>query len=165
MYVVNFYNGGFVIISATTTYYPILAFSETNQFPVNTFMNSGLSNWIVEVKNEITSSVTFDNEKASKIRLAWLKYESFDNNFILNDTKSATTARDAFVQRRNELHMNCYDGWRLYSLKEAEGILSIEKYNVLCNTANSYGSPIEYTLIGIRDISRYSHHGPLLTTI
>ena len=45
MYVFNFKNGGFVVVSATKDYYPILAYSEDGTFPVGE-EKSGLKVWL-----------------------------------------------------------------------------------------------------------------------
>lgn len=43
MYVINYEGGGFVIVSATKNYYPILAYSETGSMNVEEAMKTGFS--------------------------------------------------------------------------------------------------------------------------
>ena len=54
MYVFNYPNGGFVIISATKDYYPILAYSD--EFNFDTSLNiDGVTSWIEETKDAVSS--------------------------------------------------------------------------------------------------------------
>lgn len=53
-YVINYEGGGFVVLSADKRLMPILAFSETSEFPVNTELTPvGAIEWLCNVKDEV----------------------------------------------------------------------------------------------------------------
>lgn len=57
LYIINFKEGGFIIISADKRIEPILAYSESSNFPLNDFSNMpfGLSFWLNSTCNFIDS--------------------------------------------------------------------------------------------------------------
>ena len=57
LYVCNYYeSGGFVIVSATKNYYPILAYSETGSMNVEEAMKTGFSVWSEKTIQKIVES-------------------------------------------------------------------------------------------------------------
>ncbi len=56
MYVVNDPEGGFVIVSATKDYYPVLAYSDENSFDLEGVSEMGVSVWLEETKEAIRVS-------------------------------------------------------------------------------------------------------------
>ena len=69
-YVVNNDEGGWVIVSATTDYHPILAYSddETGRFDVSSGLtNTGLSIWVDEIAADIEASASFDEMTSAQI--------------------------------------------------------------------------------------------------
>lgn len=52
MYVINYSGGGFVIISARKTYYPVLAYSDKSNFS-REYLISGLEEWMQYIKKNI----------------------------------------------------------------------------------------------------------------
>ena len=55
MYVINYSGGGFVIISARKTYYPVLAYSDKSNFS-REYLISGLEEWMQYIKKNILNS-------------------------------------------------------------------------------------------------------------
>lgn len=59
MYVINYDGGGFVIVSATKDYFPILAYSDENNFVYNEEIG-GLEIWMEETQEAIRQSESLD---------------------------------------------------------------------------------------------------------
>lgn len=55
MYIINYLDSGFVIISATKDYYPIIAYSDDNNIDINNGI-LGLSHWLENAKTKIEAS-------------------------------------------------------------------------------------------------------------
>ena len=54
MHAVIYPEGGFVIVSATKDYFPVLAYSDENPFDMEVALQSGVSVWLEETKAYIT---------------------------------------------------------------------------------------------------------------
>ena len=85
MYILNYKNGGFVIISATKDYYPVLAFSDKGSFVLSDQVN-GVSIWFNDTKKQIKNSISLNDSIKTKIHAVWNSYESFDNSSIKSRT-------------------------------------------------------------------------------
>lgn len=161
MYMVNFDPTGFSIISATKNCAPILAYSDDSQFILGA--GNGTEVWLNETKHKISSSNELQSEEIFKNRIQWLRYEQ---STIPHETITKSgTASQAFYNRVTQLR-NSYPGYNFYPLSNVGPSLfpMSTKYEDLCSLADGYGSPREYTIIGIK--SEYTHNiiGPLLTT-
>ena len=75
LYVVNYSNNaGFMVISATKDYEPVLAYSEQGAFDVTAAENSGLSVWLDEQKYNIDKASSFPDSLKLKFRSRWMEY-------------------------------------------------------------------------------------------
>lgn len=69
-YIINYEDGGWVIVSAIKTYHPILAYSEVGSFSLDRVEeNSGLAMWIDETSHAIALSDNLEEDKAQMIAL------------------------------------------------------------------------------------------------
>ena len=168
LYVVNYPEGGWAIVSATRDYYPILAYSDENKFDL--IPDGPASIWLAETKEAIHVCNALDDNQKTSISFLWKEYES-QNDKISNGSmlKSFTDPLSAFYYRRNELtYLYGSSGWTTYyALSDFPGYLQtdLSLYNSLVSSANSYGSPPEYTIVGIKETAvNYTLVGPLLTT-
>ena len=76
-YIVNFPNdNGFVIIGATKTYYPVLAYSEKGNFDIEAGKGTGLMDWIEDLKALTVKQLSLPDDSIAKYRLIWNKYEN-----------------------------------------------------------------------------------------
>jgi hypothetical protein len=75
MYVINYCGGGFVVVSATKDYYPILAYSDENDFVLSDDME-GVAVWMEETKEAIRQSGSLDEATKAKIHRLWQQYET-----------------------------------------------------------------------------------------
>lgn len=80
MYVINYKNGGFVIVSATKAFYPILAYSEDGTFPVRQ-EEVGLRIWLEETKRAISDYAQVQDSIKDAFRMMWSQYEN-NNSFF-----------------------------------------------------------------------------------
>ena len=168
MYVVNYADGGFVIVGATKEYYPVLAYSEKNSFVYNENIG-GLVIWMEETKEAIRHCEALDEEAKTGIETMWNQYEFTGNVFVPDvKTKATTEQMNAFMARRVAIG-NLNLGYATCSLEEAwnqgMGIFpdSQGAYDFFSSIAGSLGSPLECTMFGVRDT--YTNQvGPLLST-
>lgn len=84
MYVVNFANNsGYVLVSATKKYYPILAYAEQGRFDANL---KGVDIWLEDEKNMMKMCLS---DTTATYNLEWLQYEQRDKT---SNSKIATRA-------------------------------------------------------------------------
>lgn len=173
MYIINYPDGGFVIIGSTTNYYPILAYSDKNSFDP-TVEIGGLSEWLEETKEAIkTSEVLSDSIKAGMQNL-WRNLETTD---VISPWKvqgaqtrsNPSNAQIACWNRCEELMMQYMnEGWEFlpldYSRQVFEYLGYPGIYEDLCYSANFNSSPIEGSVVSWRRIRKEEKVGPLLST-
>ena len=169
MYVVNYSGGGFVIVGASKDYYPILAYSDENNFAYKEEIG-GLVIWMEETQEAIRQSENMDEDTKSEIRNLWAKYGIVGS---VSPTPMKTKAMDplqeaAYQNRISELQNGDGSEYTYFRLSDVfyEGAFSdtYGAYTRLCGFANSFGSPLEYTIVGIKDVYSYQEVGPLMAT-
>jgi hypothetical protein len=72
-YIINYENGGFLILSADNRIHPVLAFSASSNFPVesgNTLPN-GLVEWLFDKKEEVEDVRRLNQKQTEKLKKAW----------------------------------------------------------------------------------------------
>ena len=171
MYVVNYDNGGFVIISATRDYMPVLAYSEDGYFDVSS-IQGGLSLWVDETMSAVeTSGEQADSVKRSMNRL-WRVYEEDVTKApvaAISTRSTSSTGFDACVERCEELTNEYWDdGWTFTSLDNARyafeeaGFLDV--YNQICYSAEFNHSALSSSVVGWKMGSSTEVYGPMLQT-
>jgi hypothetical protein len=76
MYVINFAdNGGFTIVSATKSYYPILAYADEGHFDCPEVLPGGIDIWVTERKEEILYCKENEASLDTSFKLMWNEYE------------------------------------------------------------------------------------------
>jgi len=172
MYIVNYPEGGWAIISATRNYYPVLAYSEEGSFEIKIDEDIGpVIIWVEETKQAIKESETLDESTKSEIRSVWNSYATdFESNQAASIFRSSDPLSDAFNKRVSQLvsqlgSMYGYGKHTFYALQNAQSLFSSSSlWMSLCNFANSLGSPPAYTIL----VSYYDYPsqtvGPLLET-
>lgn len=164
-YAVNYEDGGWVVVSATKAYYPILAYSDEGQFAFDkSDQTTGLEIWIDEIGLAIESADSFDDETTSQIALEWLEYQpeslstSSGSGLPGGNSPEAVACR-ARLKELNETYYQ--DGWSFTTLPQvSEVTMPSDVYSL----ADSHSSPYEYTIVGLRDIGIHNYVAPLLTT-
>jgi Peptidase C10 family. len=169
MYIINYKNGGFIILSATRDYYPVLAYSEENAFVV-TPDQEPIINWLKETKEAIRESDALDDSTKLEMRHTWAQYEPNANAVSSRVmTKSAasneTQMFSAYVNRLQELEsMPECENYLFYSLVDAGDNIPDLIYEELCTEASILRSPYRYTIVGFKSEWVVQQVGPLLTT-
>lgn len=171
MYVVNYDEGGFVIVSATRDYLPILAYSEDGFFDVSS-VEGGLSLWVDETMAAVeTSGEQADSVRTSMNRL-WRAYEEDGTKApvsAISTRSTSSTGFDACVERCEELTNEYWDdGWTFTSLDNARyafeeaGFLDV--YNQICYSAEFNHSALSSSVVGWKMGSSTEVYGPMLQT-
>ncbi len=163
MYVMNYADGGFVIISATKDYYPVLAYSDEGNFVLSEDMGS-VAVWLEETEEAIRQSKTLDKKIKAKISSMWRRYDP-TGNIISHKatTKSLSSEKDdAMANRIGELTNM---GYTCYSLESAytEGLISYNLYQASLTNAYELGTP-EYPIVVFGNNYSFSQIGPLVST-
>lgn len=149
MYVVNFDNNqGFILVSATRDYYPVLAYADKGNFDINEIGTTGLSVWINRIKRDISISRLMNNSQKIKFKVEWGKYEKKSNAMF---SGSRATGLDVYaIEKTGEWERN---GTPYYTLRDAEEILPQDIYQSWCEQAEGTLYP---SLQGIYDPLDYS---------
>lgn len=166
LHIINYPDGGFIIVSASKNYYPVLAYSDKNSFTVTPEMG-GVLTWLEETKEAIKTSSTLDDTAKTEIRAMWKSYEVANSQIYAGPrVKSIPNAAAAFSNRMIDLEEQYgNEGWTFYALPDVEySFTTIGAWEDMCNTADGYGSPREYTIVGFKDSYTNRMIGPLLTT-
>jgi hypothetical protein len=167
MYIINYPEGGWAIVSATKSFYPVLAYSDKNSFEQTSDMGPA-ELWFAETKEAIKASKTLDELTSGEIRSIWNNYTMGDEpNRVVSNLKSATSIQQALSERIHQLTSQYGAGssYIITTLAGTQGFLSSNsEWQSLRQFASSLGSPPEYTIIvGRKDYSTPSV-GPLLQT-
>lgn len=172
-YIINYSKGGFAIISATKDYYPVLAYSNSNNFDTTIEMKGVLS-WLDETKNVIMQSKSLADSIKIKMHSLW-NYYAVQNESLISSQKLSRTrasysdAQIACWNRCDELQMKYGgEGWQFLPLQQTEQVFTDAGfptiYADLCFGADFNNSPIEASVVGWKDGSKTEQVGPLLST-
>lgn len=133
-YAVNYTdNQGFVLVSASRYYFPILAYSEKGRFDDN-YHDSGLEVWVYQQENNIRwlkSNIT--KEQSALFQAAWAPYEATSPIMNLPGTKSGNLmdVRDSLITAWEA------QGYSWTSLSECPDGLPTNIYNNWCASAQT----------------------------
>jgi len=80
-YIINYNEGGFVLLSADKRAQPIIGFPENDNFLVDfESMPEGLQFWIDDTKKQITDIQNSDLKQSEKDKNAWGNIQEFFNS-------------------------------------------------------------------------------------
>lgn len=102
MYVINYSGGGFVIISARKTYYPVLAYFDKSNFS-REYLISGLEEWMQYIKKNILNSEIVKDTLQSHVHYLWTLYGGVDNGNTMSYSRSTIDESNAYAARLTEL--------------------------------------------------------------
>ena len=164
MYVVNYSEGGWVIVGASRNYYPVLAFSDEGSFEIKPETEMGsVVVWLDETKEAVRVSAALDETTKDQMRTAWQVYET-------SDKKIASGAKNyQMMYDRMAVLSSLYgsSGWNpYYSLEDVEGKLKDPNaYQALLDLADRFFSPPEYTIVAIKNTNSVTlQAGPMVLT-
>lgn len=120
MYVINYENnGGFVLVSATKDYYPILAYSDTGNFNTN-LPNPGVSEWQDLMMTEIRNSHSQPADSIRKFHRIWSKYNNYELPKMTKNPSTRSLTNDELWELRMVIEdsINSWNrqGFQVYDL-------------------------------------------------
>jgi len=166
MYVMNYTDGGFAIVGATKNYYPILAYSDENNFVYNEEIG-GLVIWMEETQEAIRQSVALDANTKIQMRNLWSRYDPVVNMVSSSTpkTKAPDPAREAAFQARKTTLMSMSGGssYTYYRLTEAESYVGYD-FSWLYGNGQLPGDD-NYCIVGVKINYANQKVGPLINTL
>ena len=174
MYVFNYSDGSFVIVSASKDFYPILAYSNENNFDVSSG-SSGITDWFNETKQAILSSDNLNDSIKAKILSLWNSFETPKFTSIQPKAYARNELSDAEIAcyMRCEDLLNQYgyegdEGWHFCPLSNAQQVFEDAGfsgiYQNLCYSAEFNHSTPSTSVLGWRICTIRRKKGPLLNT-
>lgn len=163
-YLINQAGEGWVIVSATQEFYPILAYSDYTDVEVNSEdLTDKLYIWTEEIAEGIKNRGKLDSLSKSNIEKEWQKYcpQSFSTQqtgIPGGNSPEAVACRNR-LKILNETYYN--EGWSFQTLSSVSDVALPQR---VYDVADQYGSPYTYTIIGIKDVSTYINVQPLIST-
>lgn len=126
MYVVNFANNqGFVLVSATRNFLPVLAYNDEGNFTIPEENVNGLSLWMEKTKQNVKIADALPADSTAKFRSEWNKYEE-QGGLELTESRSANSELDQYaIQLTNQWQQN---GVEWCSLEDAQAFLPASQY-------------------------------------
>ena len=160
LYALN-YDDGYILVSATKKYFPIIADVEHGSFELEN--EAGVTVLVDKYLKEI--EFLSESAQLESVANAWLKYESGDS---IVETKSSINsdyydALDIYTWRWNQ------EGLNYYYLRNKPNGLSDQDYDYFCELASQYDmNGYDYMQCSIITEKIYEgelvQYGPLLTT-
>lgn len=113
-YIVNYADDqGFILISATKNYYPVLAYNNEGNFELNENTPISLLSWIEETKASIEFSQSQPIDSSSIYRSMWSKYNK------INFTGPQTRSENSGIQATTYINQWRAEGYECYDLSDA----------------------------------------------
>lgn len=110
MYVVNFCeNKGYVIISATKNYEPILAFSDKGNFQTDLNFNLGIELWKIQTINDMKRVDNLEESKQKEYQPLWQAYSNGENKIVRLKSNLST---QGLGDDPDYIMMHYIDRWR-----------------------------------------------------
>lgn len=133
MYIVNFANNqGYVLVSATRNFFPVLAYNNEGNFIVPKESVNGLNIWIKKTKQNIEIADILPVDLTAKFRSEWKKYEE---QYLYSSRKSRTANSELdqhVIQITNQWYR---DGVEWCPLEDAQNFLPTSQYQTWCELA------------------------------
>jgi len=160
MYVVNYPEGGWVIVGATKNYYPVLAYSDEGNFEMrpNDEMG-GVIVWLEETQEAVRVSASFADSTKAQMRRLWQAYEKNDFKVIENSGAKNQQDMEDRIRALNRSNLRS-EGWFFSSLDDAQYDLDYYTYQEILNMANYFNGSSQFTIVGLKSNTT----GPLMTT-
>ncbi|KEO75950.1 C10 family peptidase [Anditalea andensis] len=173
MYIINYPDGGFVIMGSTKNYYPVLAYSDENSFEIPSELN-GVTGWLEETKEAIKTSNALKDSVKFAMKNLWKGYETADilTSKEAQDTQLKSSLSSGEIACRNrcdELQMQFGgEGWNFLPLSQAQYVLDDAGfsglYKDLSYSAEFNHSPNNFSVFAYKNVYKDEQVGPLLTT-
>ena len=153
-------DNGFIIISASRKYYPVLAIVEKGHFD-DSYAEIGLASWVDEQCTLITAFEKGEYEDLD-CKASWSTYEK-KNSMLFVPTK---TEAEALALRQASVAAWEAQGYTCYALQDCPNHLPAETYNQWLNLASGSANPdydyLYYSVILEKYVEDVSTTGPLI---
>lgn len=167
MYIINYPDGGFAIISANRNYYPVLAYSDKNNFILDPEIET-LWFWIESEKEAIRECNSLVESTKEEIRALWRFYEPKLRTDLTDEisTRAYSTEIAAYNARKAALESALSSsGWTIYALPAAQYAMESSVWSNLYSMAGNNAYSQNYSIVGIKNVSGINPNvGPLLST-
>ena len=126
IYVVNFANNqGFVLVSATRNFLPVLAYNNEGNFTIPEENVNGVSLWLEKSKQNVKIADTLPADSTARFRSEWKKYEE-QSSLSLTESRSTNNELDQYaIQLTSQWQQN---GIEWCSLEDAQEFLPASQY-------------------------------------
>ena len=166
MYVMNYADGGWVIVGSTRNYYPILAYSDENSFELTEDMGP-VTVWLEETKEAIRSSNALPDSVKFSMQAGWNNFET--DGFQMPEAsklKGSDPALDAYIARMNQVcQIYPSQGYNIFPpLSGAASYIGPSNYNYIYQNAISCGANPNYSIVVAKKENLRHPVGPLLAT-
>lgn len=163
MYIINYANnGGFVIVSATKNYQPILAYSDEGSFELPD-PGSGLNVWLNENKDIIKYQKGETPLGLDEFRQMWAPYQ--ETPTTLGTSPNPSPILQLTHEKEEEWRKA---GYECYRLMDSQSIMSADAYNTLCNLAEANASLaydyMKYSYVLVKYDNADTEISPLIET-
>ncbi|MDE5920109.1 MAG: C10 family peptidase, partial [Paramuribaculum sp.] len=173
MYIVNFANNrGFVIVSASKDYLPVIAESDHGNFDINNISPDHPVNlWIAEQKFKISHADSFDPEVKASIASLWTSLDT-DKKELISDSRSGAPGKpqvyyDSLARWSMDPNLTVYlyeDYMRTSEYANLSPMIKSEIQSQLLQWGNgNYGSIESSTIVLRREIYEYFENQLLKT--
>ena len=164
MFVINYAdNEGFILVSASRAFYPVLAHSCTGSFVISDDMPGGLLIWMEQIKAEMEYQKRNVTESTlSKFNALWRQFEDREeeNAAALAASKNAMTA-NSNICLWTEMSFWINQGYTVMSLGQFGCPEFISWAQAVHFPAFDY---MTYSFVAIKEYSSVFQRGPFLTT-
>ena len=165
MYVMNYADGGWVIVGSTRNYYPILAYSDENSFELTEDMGP-VTVWLEETKEAIRTSDALPDSVKFSMQAGWNNFEA--DGFQMLETsklKVSDPALDAYIARMNQIcQIYPSQGYNIFPPLSGAASYIGSNYNYLLQKAISCGANPNYSIVVVKKERQSTQVGPLLAT-
>jgi len=125
MYVINYEQGGFAILSADKRLVPILAYSSVNNLSDSSVNRPpALESWLIYVKENIESVRSSNEDPTKEIQEKWKNLENEDNSYLkLKNADPDECCTDRYEEKAPMLSTKWHQGCGFNSLLPTENFI------------------------------------------
>lgn len=172
MYVINYADdGGFLIVSGTKDYYPIIAYSEIGHFDVSNLKNSAAISWFNSKVNLLSHVETLSDSIKLKFRAKWTDYGASTESVDKSISRSSSDVYQLIQTNIINWKSQGYTVYRLSDYKTTDEFASLplEVQNNLLEMPKAYANPNyggieEVSYVLKKDASKVESVSPLTVT-
>lgn len=143
-YIVNYKNNqGFIIVSATKDYLPVMAHSDSGTFDIANIDKTGVSLWLAEQKAIVSSIDEVPDSIKLKYRALWTAYNAQETAYELPESRSSVDVSNLIYNSIAQWRTEGYTVYRLSEYKNTDEFNNLPQdvQNQLLNLPLGYANP------------------------